>query len=122
MLLANASPLNAQIEFTQGDIITLTLVATDDFGNPVNLTGVSLATQILGANIIGPVTFPNGQHAILNQTTNTGQFTLALASADTASCGEGLNKQILTQATSAGASTFYRGVNILSVYAPVPVQ
>lgn len=122
MLLAaqNALP----IEFTQGDDLTLQLIATDDAGNPVNLTGATLSTQILGANGVGPVTFPNSQHTIANQSTNRGQFALALASAgaDTTSCGEGSGKQILTTAVIAGVQTTYRGVNILTVYPVVPVQ
>lgn len=113
---------NLPIQFTQGDTITLPLIATDQFGNPINLTGASLSTQILGANSIGPVTFPNAQHTLANQSTNPGQFSLALAAADTANCGEGANKQIITQASISGAITYYPGINILTVYPSVPLQ
>lgn len=113
---------NLPIEFTQGDNVTLQLLATDDQGNPQNLTGASLSTQILGANIVGPVVFPNSQHTLGNQSTNPGTFSLALANTDTPNCGLGSNKQIITTATISGVVTNYRGVNILTVYAPVPLQ
>ncbi len=67
-----------QLEFTQGDDVTLQLFVTDDLGNPVNLTGATLSTKIMGANIVGPVIFPNSQHTLANQTNNPGQFALAL--------------------------------------------
>lgn len=122
MLLASQSG-NA-LEFTQGDDITLQLIATDDQNNPINLTGAALSTQVLGPNGDGVVTFPNGQHTLANQSTNPGQFALALgnAGADTTSCGEGEAKQIYTTAVIAGVSTTYRGVNILTVYPPSPAQ
>ena len=107
-------------EFTQGDTAALELVAVDDSGNPINLTGASFSTQILGANGVGSVTFPNGQHSILNA--SLGQFTLALASGDTASCGEGANKQIITTLTIGDIIETCRGVNLLTVYPPVPTQ
>jgi hypothetical protein len=122
MLLASQS--GNPLEFTQGDDVTLQLLATDDQGNPINLTGASLSTQIMGPNVVGPVTFPNGQHTLANQTTNPGQFALALgnAGADTTSCGEGSAKQINTTAVVSGVSTTYRGVNILTVYPAPPSQ
>jgi hypothetical protein len=122
MLLA--SQTGQPIEFTQGDNPTLSLIATDDSGNPQNLTGASLATQILGPNGVGVITFPNSQHTLGNQTTNPGTFTLALgnAGADSASCGEGPNKEIVTEAVISGVSTYYRGVNLLTVYPNVPQQ
>jgi hypothetical protein len=120
LVSTNSNP----IEFTQGDDVTLALTATDDQGNPQNLTGASFATEILGPNPAGPTTFPNGQHTLLNQTTNPGQFTLALANAgaDTGNCGEGSGKQILTTVVISGVSTTYRGVNLLTVYPPEPLQ
>lgn len=118
------TPDGNPVDFTQGDDVTLSFIATDDNSNPINLTGASLSTQILGPNGLGPVTFPNSQHTLANQTTNPGQFTLALgnAGANTAACDTGSAKQILTTAIIAAVSTTYRGVNILTVYPPVPVQ
>lgn len=115
---------NLPLDFTQGDDVTLELLATDDQNNPIDLTGASLSTQILGANGQGPVTFPNSQHTLADQITNPGQFSLALANAgaDTTSCGEGANKQILTTAVISAVSTTYRGNNLLTVYPPVPIQ
>lgn len=118
--------LNSQngqpIEFTQGDTTTLALIATDDQGNPVDLTGMSLSTQILGANSVGPVTFPNGQHTIADQSTNRGEFSLALSAMDTPTCGEGEHKQIITQASITGTITYFRGNNLLTVYPAPPEQ
>jgi uncharacterized protein YfaS (alpha-2-macroglobulin family) len=122
MLLASQN--NLPLDFTQGDDVTLNLIATDDQGNPQNLTGASLSTQILGPNGSGPVTFPNSQHTIANQITNPGQFSLTLrnAGSDTTSCGEGPSKQIITQSTVSGNVTYFRGMGLLTVYPNVPTQ
>lgn len=113
---------NPPLEFTQGDNIAITLIATDDLGNPQVLTGASLSSQILGVNNVGPVVFGNSQHTLANQTSNPGQFTLTLANTDTPNCAVGANKQIITAATIAGVVTNYRGNNILTVYPPAPEQ
>lgn len=111
------------IEFTQGDTVVLELQATDDEGNPVNLTGATFSTQILGPNPNGPVTFLNSQHTLGNQSTNPGAFTLALASTDTGNCGEGGNKDIITEVVISGATTYFRGQSLLSrVYPAIPLQ
>jgi hypothetical protein len=121
MLLTAQNPL-LPIEFTQGDNVVLALLATDDLGNPQNLTGASLSSQIQGSNLAGVITFPNSQHALGNQVTAPGTFTLTLAAADTLNCGEGINKEILTQCIIAGSTTYFRGVNLLTVYGNTPVQ
>jgi hypothetical protein len=108
------------LEFTQGDNASLLLQATDDLGNPQNLTGATFSTQILGANGVGPVTFGNSQHTINNAA--LGQFTLALANTDTPNCGIGTAKEIITTVTISGVVTNYRGVGILSVFPNVPLQ
>lgn len=114
---------NQKIEFTQGDVTTLLLIATDESGNPVDLTGASLSTQILGPNGVGPVTFPNSQHTIApDQVANRGKFTLDLSSEDTASCGDDTAKQIITESLIAGDSVYYRGINLLTVNVNVPIQ
>lgn len=111
-----------QVEFTQGETTTLTLIATDDQGNPYNLTGASLSTEIRANNGADVTTFQNSKHTLANQTTNPGQFTLALLSTDTPMCGEGNNKTIITIAVIAGATLYFRGNNTLIVYPPVPLQ
>lgn len=114
---------NQPIEFTQGDVIVLELIATDDSGNPVDLTGATLTTQILGPNTAGVVTFPNSQHTIASdQVANRGKFSLALASGDTANCGDGAGKQIITEAIITSDSVYYRSPNFLTVNVNVPVQ
>lgn len=109
------------ISFTQGDTALLTLTATDGSGNPIDLTGATFTTQIKGPNGI-IVSFPNSQHTILNQTTNLGQFTLALSTLNTAACGLGSNKEILTQIVQGASTIFYHGGAILAVLPPVPLQ
>lgn len=108
------------LQFTQGDNAVLQLTAQDGNGNPVNLTGASFSTQVLGPNGSPIAVFPNGQHSIVSAPNGT--FTLTLAQADTQNCGEGANKDVLTQVTIAGNVTFFRGTGILKVLPPVPLQ
>ncbi len=122
-------PLNTQsglpIEFTQGDTVSLYLIATDNNGDPVDLTDAVLTTQILGPNSVGPIIFPDAQHTIANQTTDKGKFQLDLSSDDTAACGLGPSKQIITEAVIGGMSpstVYYRAVNILTVNVSSPIQ
>lgn len=122
MQLVNSNPLNEPITFTQGDTVTLNLLALDDENNPVDITGAVLNTQILGPNTVGPVTFGPGQHTVLDQSTNRGEFTLALGDMDTLECGEGQHKQIVTVADIASAFTYFHGNNILTVLVAVPLQ
>lgn len=110
------------IQFTQGDVVTLQLTATDGNGNPVTLTGASFTTQIKGPNG-SIISFPNGQHtANADQVNYTGQFTLALSATDTANCGLGANKEIITQVLISSSPIYYRAFNILTVLPNVPLQ
>jgi len=122
MPLLTTNPPGLQYTFTQGDTVSLAFIATSDTGIPVNLTGATLSTQILGPNGVGPVTFPNSEHTLGNQTTNPGSFTLNLQPSDTANCNIGQNKEVLTEAVISGAVTYYRGESLLSVYVAVPTQ
>ncbi len=108
------------IEFTQGDSPTLLLAIVDDDGVPVNLTGASFETQILGPNGVGPVVFPNGQHTITNAA--LGQFSLALATTDTPNVNIGSNIEIITMYLIGADVETARGPNLLTVYPPVPTQ
>lgn len=119
-----ASQNGKKIEFTQGDDITLDLIVYDDDGNPFDLTGATLETQVNGPNGAGVAIFPNGQHTLANQNTNPGEFTLALGNVgeDTTDCGEGSNKEMLTIAVISAAQTTFRGPNLLTVYPEVPLQ
>lgn len=121
MQLQNQTP-GQTIKFSQGDLTIIDLLAVDNSGNPVNLTGAILSTQILGPNGEGPVTFPNSQHTLGNQTTNPGTFMLTLQPNDTGSCGEGTNKQIITQSSVPENPTYFQGFNLLTVYANIPFQ
>jgi hypothetical protein len=106
------------INITQGDYAVLNLTAQDGNGNPVNLTGATFSTQIVGTNGV-VVTFGNSQHAIVNAA--LGQYSLTLAQADTSNCGIGANKDILTTISQSGNPVTYRG-RILTVNPPVPLQ
>lgn len=112
--------LNMGIAFTQSDNVVLNLTATDGRGNPVNITGAMFQSQILGSNGVGPVVFPNSQHAIVNAA--FGQFTLTLSAADSANCGYGSNKDIITMVSISGNVTTFRGNGILTVNPPVPLS
>lgn len=118
MLLTTLSKLPTT--FSQGDLVTLNLAATDDAGNPINITGATFSTEILGANSVGPVVFGNTQHSVISGPGGT--FSLTLSQADTANCGLGQHKEILTTITIGGAPQIYRGVNLLTVYPGVPTQ
>jgi hypothetical protein len=108
--------------FTQGDNVVLQLQATDDNGNPQNITGATFSSEILAQNspTPGAVTFGNSQHAITNAT--FGMFTLTLAQTDTSNVGYGFNKDIITAVTIGGNQTTYRGMGILNVYPATPLQ
>lgn len=109
------------INFTQGDQVILSLTAVDGDGNPVDLTGASFVSQILGYGGM-PVSFPNGQHtADPDQVANRGQYTLALSIDDTTSCNIGYDKDILTLISLGSTPIMYRA-RILNVLPPVPLQ
>lgn len=107
------------ISFTQGDTAIINLTAQDGSGNPFNITGATLVSQILGP--LGVIaTFPNSQHTIIDPT--EGQYTLTLSTSDTAECLIGNNKTILTQITQGASVIMFRGVAILNVNPAVPLQ
>jgi len=107
------------IEFTQGDTALLMLIATDGQGNPFNITGAVFTTFVKGPNGV-IASFPNSHHTIVNAA--LGQFQLALGTSDTANCGTGPSKEILTQVVQGASTIYFRGPNLLTVNPPVPVQ
>jgi hypothetical protein len=107
------------IQFSQNDTATLVLTASDGNGNPINITGASFSTQILGPNGAIAV-FGNAKHTIVNAV--LGQFQLALLQTDTAQCATGSSKDIVTQITIGASSVYFRGNGIVTVYPPVPNQ
>lgn len=107
------------MQFTQGDYAILQLSAQDGNGNPINLTGATFSTQILGPGAVGPVTFPNSQHAIVNATAGT--FSLTLSTTDTANCAFGINKDVVTQITQGGQPIYFKGQGILTVLPNTPL-
>ena len=107
------------LSFTQGNNpVNLNLVATDGNGNPVDITGASFTTQILGP-LGAIVSIPNSQHTITNGP--AGAYTVALTLAQSQACNIGPNKDILLTAVQGSQTTTYRGQGILTVYPPVPV-
>lgn len=108
------------IEFTQGDAVVMNLTAVDNNGNAVNITGAEFSTTIKGPNGVYS-TFGNSQHAIVNA--SMGEYTLTLSTTDSANCGLGYGKEIVTQITqTSGAPTYFHGKGILAVLAAVPLQ
>ena len=108
------------IQFTQGATAVLNLFATNGNGDPVDLTGAVFTTQVKGPN--GEIaTFDNSQHAIVGSAAN-GNFTLTLSTDDTAECGLGRNKDIITKVVQGASINYYRGISILEVFPPEPNQ
>ena len=107
------------LAFTQGDNAVLNLTATDGNGNPINITGASFSTQILGPNGQSIATFNNSKHAVVSGPAGT--FTLTLGVSDTQSVGVGNNKDVVTAITLSGSVTYFRASGILTVWPPVPL-
>lgn len=118
--VANSFNEANMIQFTQGDNAILNLTATDGDGNPVDLTGATFTTYIKSSNGSAVSAFNNSKHSIVSAPAGT--FTLTLTPTDTAACGEGGNKEILTVITQAGKPIYFHGFNMLTVYAAVPLQ
>lgn len=109
-----------QVVFTQGDTPSIELVALDDQGVPVNLTGAVFLSEIQGPNSVGPISFADGQHDIVDAA--AGIYTLNLTANDTEACGVGYNKDLITQATIGGAIATFRYQGILDIYPAIPLQ
>ena len=107
------------IIFTQGDTVVMTLNAADGNGNPTDITGATFTSFIRGAGGV-VFSFPNSQHAIIDAA--NGVYTLTLASADSANCGIGSNKDILTLIQIGSTQVNFLGKGILQVNPPVPLQ
>lgn len=118
--VANSFSEANMIQFTQGDNAVLNLTATDGNGNPVDLTGATFTTYIKSPNGSAVSVFNNTKHAIVSAAAGT--FTLTLSPTDTAACGEGENKEILTVITQSAKPIYFHGFNMLTVYPAVPLQ
>lgn len=110
------------ISFTINDTAALQFIAQDGNGNPIDLTGASLQTTLLGPQ--GTlVVFNDSKHSINpDQTGFKGYFTLNLLQTDTAQCAEGENKDVLTQVTQGSSVITYRGIGVLNIYPVTPAQ
>jgi hypothetical protein len=110
------------IIISQGDNAILTLIAQNGDGTPINLTGASFSTQIMGPTGT-PVVFGNSQHtANPDQVDFTGYFTLTLAQTDTANLGAGSNKEIVTLITLNSNQVSFHGVAQLTVLYNQPMN
>lgn len=110
------------IKITQGDTASIQLTATDGNNRPIDLTGASFSTSVLGDNGVA-ISFPNAQHtANPDQVLFKGQFTLALSSIDTMGIPVGINKEIITLIVIGLTQVNYRGPSALNVYSPIPVS
>lgn len=116
--LLNQSP-EVWLSFTQGDDVVLSLIAVDDSGVPVDISEGVFSTTILGANGADPVVFEDDDHEAGDE---TGTFTLTMSQAQSALCGIGPGKDILTDIVIDDFITTYRGANLLNVYSATPGQ
>lgn len=107
------------IQFTQGDTAFMLLTAQDGDGNPIDISGGVFTTLIKGPGGV-IVSFPNSQHAIVDAP--NGVYSLDLSQSDTASCDIGEDKDILTQIVQGSSAIYFRGIGILTVNPPVPLQ
>lgn len=109
------------LKITQGDTVVFNFTAKTAGGTPVTLTGASFQTQMKSEDG-DVVTFGNSKHtANPNQVTNKGKFTLTLTAEDSASIGEGANKDIVTKITIGSQIIYYHGNGILTVLPQEPV-
>ncbi len=109
------------ISFTQGDTAILNLTANTGTcpPTPMNITGATFTTYILGA--AGVVEeFDNSQHAIVDAAEGT--FTLTLSAEDTAECGIGFEKDIITEVVQGGSTVYLHGIGILNVLSATPTR
>lgn len=108
------------LKITQGDTAVINFTAKSG-GSPITLTGATFETKVKGPD--GEVvTFANSKHtANPNQVTNKGKFTLTLDETDTASIGQGDNKDVVTKITIGASVIYYHGNGILEVLPQEPV-
>lgn len=110
------------LKVTQGESASLQLIAVFGNGVPFDLTGATLTTSVRGVNGF-PIEFGNSKHIVNpDQLAYRGQFTLNLDEADTAAIPPDPNKEMILKVEKAGATLYFRGPSLLSVYYPVPVQ
>lgn len=107
---------------TQGDTALLTLIATDGFNNPIDITGATFTTYVRGIDGT-PISFPNSQHTgNPDQVNFRGYFTLALSSINTNSIPTSqpnVPKEVITDIVIGSTTINYRG-QILIVLSPTP--
>lgn len=104
-----------ELKITQGDDVVFNLTAaTGSAAAPMDLTGATLTTLIQGRS------YDSAHHAILNQTTNKGQYTLTLSAAETALLKVASAQEIITQCSQGGKMTQLHGIGVLQVLSPVP--
>ena len=101
------------IIFTQGDTALISLTAQG-----FNITGATLTTYVKGVNG-ALIAFANSQHTITDGP--NGKFTVLLATTDTAKCGAGPNKEIITKVVNGSSTIYFHGPSILTVLIPTPI-
>ena len=106
--------------FTQGDTAVLNFIATDGFGNVVNISGATFTSVVKGPNGSTNVVIPNSQHTITSGP--GGLFSVYFQTTDTAACGTGAHKDVITQIIIGSTTVWYRGTNVLAVYPAIPLQ
>lgn len=110
-----SKPQANSLTVTQGDDVAFNFVAlTGPTNTPMSLSGATLTSYIEG------VTYDNLHHAIANQGTNPGQFSLFLSASETAALKTGSNLEVITKVVQGGKTFYLHGVGVLRVLSPKP--
>jgi hypothetical protein len=110
-----SKPQANSLTVTQGDDVAFNFVAlTGPSNTPMSLSGATLTSYIEG------VTYDNLHHAIANQGTNPGQFSLFLSASETAALKTGSNLEVITKVVQGGKTFYLHGVGVLRVLSPKP--
>jgi hypothetical protein len=103
-----------------GDSLVIAMTAKNEDGTTINLTGAEFETKFRVGSVIA--SFDNAKHAILDQSSLTGQFTLTINATDTQRLTPGLGKDIVTKITQGSSIIHYRADRILNVFSSDPIN
>jgi uncharacterized protein (DUF4213/DUF364 family) len=97
------------IVITQGDKLSVTLTCPS-----TTLTGATLTT-VFPKSDGTTISIANSAHTLANQTTNVGQFSIALTATETAAMPAGPNQSFYTKVDVGTTITHFHGHGILTV-------
>lgn len=107
------------VTITQGDDVTINMLATIDGSSPMDLTGATLSSTLVASDE-SIVSVFNSSHTIANQTTNTGEFSIFLDRTTTALLMLGAAQNIVTKASISGKDLFIHANKVLRVVSASP--